>query len=115
MKIRVLTTYLLLLLMTIQSVATQADAHAEHQSGTEHLSFEDHQHPANPDHFSSPELFEDQERDCHHCCHCHGHFSPAILISAHGISLFKNSSPVPDYSENTFPDPLEAFLRPPKA
>lgn len=109
-------TYLLLLLMSLQTSADIADAHSAHQSGTEHLSFEDHHHPDDQDlGLSLSEFSHDQENDCHHCCHCHSNFCPVILISMGSIKLFKTTSPIPDYSNNSVTDPFEAFLRPPKA
>lgn len=115
-------TYFLLTLIVLQSGLAMGDAHQLHQFGSEHVAFdENHQHLDGLE--SEKHLAKDggsdapssQKWDCHHCCHCHGHFSPAILISTDHILLSKHSSPIPTYSENAFPDTYEAFLRPPKA
>lgn len=113
-------TYLALILVVLQSGVSLADAHQLHQSGAEHLSFdESHQHLNDTDpeeqHNHDLDTSSSQQWDCHHCCHCHGHSSPAILISAEHILLVRHSPPVPNYSENTFPETFETFLRPPKA
>ncbi len=113
-------TYFMLLLVVLQSGAAMADAHQLHQSGTEHLVFDESHHhldgsgPADQ-HNHEADAPSSQQSDCHHCCHCHGHFCPAILLSAERILLTRHSSPIPDYSENAFPDTFETFLRPPKA
>lgn len=115
-------TYLLLMLVVLQSGMALCDEHQLHQSGSVHVTFdESHQHLDELE--SAAPLFEalnldplsSEKWDCQHCCHCHGHFSSAILVSAEIILLPKNSSPIPTYSENSFPDTYEAFLRPPKA
>lgn len=115
-------TYFVLTLVVLQSALAMGDMHQLHQSGAEHLVFDQpHQHnEANAlekqhDHDINSESPTSQKWDCHHCCHCHGHFCPAILISTEGIHLAKSTSPVPDYVEGTFPETYETFLRPPKA
>lgn len=115
MTIRVLT-YLLLLLMTLQSSAALADVHDAHQSGVEHLSFEDHDHEVQNDQIHNLlEASEDHGDDCHHCCHCHGQCSPAVIISSQSISLALNTCAKSNYSDNTCPEAYETFLRPPIA
>lgn len=116
MRQRVLT-YAVLILIVLQSGMAMGDAHQLHQSGNEHVAFDQtHQHLDGPE--SDKHHVEDasslQERDCHHCCHCHSHFCPAILVPTESTLLSRGSSPVPDYSENAFPDTFETFLRPPK-
>jgi hypothetical protein len=115
-------TYFLLMLIVLQSGLAMTDAHQLHQSGSEHVAFDiDHQHLDGLDSEKNngkdvdSDASSSQKWDCHHCCHCHGHFSPTILISTEHILFSKHSSPIPTYSENTFPDAYEAFLRPPKA
>jgi len=114
MKLRTLT-YLLLLLMTFQSAASLADIHSVHQSGLEHLTFEDHQHTEAEHHMDSINHSENGEHDCHHCCHCHGYSTPAITFVFESIYAAKSSSPVPHYLDKTVPDTFETFLRPPIA
>jgi|SRR5690554_1071370 len=115
-------TYAVLILIVLQSGMAMGDAHQLHQSGAEHLAFDEtHQHldgfesDRHPIEDAESDPSSSQTWDCHHCCHCHGHFSPAILVPTEPTLLSKSSSPVPDYSENTFPDTFETFLRPPKA
>lgn len=136
MNIRALT-YILLLLMTWQSGASMADSHSAHQSGIEHLSFQDHDHSSDDllildvlqsevlesDVFDSnvtdnelfdSELFDSEEaRDCHHCCHCHGHSGPAIVLKSPGILFQKHSTKDSEYRVAMIPEPLFTFLRPP--
>lgn len=114
MKLRAFT-YLLLLLMTFQSAAGLADIHTAHQSGLEHLTFEDHQHLEDEHHGDSVVQSENGERDCHHCCHCHGHSTPAIVITIDRIFMAKSSSLIPDYVDKATPDTFATFLRPPIA
>ncbi|WP_239923696.1 hypothetical protein [Agaribacterium haliotis] len=92
-----------------------ADIHAAHQSGLEHLTFDDHQHPEGELLTDSIAQHESGEHDCHHCCHCQGHSSPALALAFDRIYLNKIPSPVPDYSDNAITDIIETFLRPPKA
>ena len=113
MNLRTLT-YLLLLLMTFQSAAGLADMHTAHQSGFEHLSFEDHQH-GNDGRYTDSIPPENGVRDCHHCCHCHGYNTPAIIIAFDRFCTTKSTSPVPEYPDKTLPDKFESFLRPPIA
>lgn len=112
-------TYFVLTLIVLQSVGATADAHQQHQSGVEHLTFdESHQHH---DQHNSSDLdtlsVEDssQNLDCHHCCHCHGHFCPAILMSESNDSFYKRSITIESYTNKIFPQIVDSFLRPPIA
>lgn len=114
-----LLTYFVLMLVVLQSALAMGDAHQMHQSGTEHLVFDD-AHPHDDGHVADAQadhskLSTAESWDCHHCCHCHGHLCASVLISTERVHLAKHSSPVPDYSENTFPETYETLLRPPKA
>ena len=97
--IRKWVSYLLILLIALQSVAAIADAHQLHQAGSEHLTFE-HPHDANTQNQPAPEQDEHDFRqqqlesltdnsssqyDCHHCCHCHG--SSQIFIDPSNATL----------------------------
>jgi len=70
------------ILLLLQSVATMADIHASHQSGIQHLTFDDDHHDA-----SSPtddilkKVDSKTKFDCHHCCHCHGIHHYWIVMS----------------------------------
>ncbi|GAA6169630.1 hypothetical protein [Sessilibacter corallicola] len=110
-------TYFILALVVFQSAVGIADAHQSHQSGTEHLTFDDHQH-AHEDVEVDHKLVdgaEGQERDCHHCCHCHGHFTSAVLVKPSGFVLNKSSTSNTDYSENFPSKVINPLLRPPIA
>ncbi|WP_080641856.1 hypothetical protein [Teredinibacter turnerae] len=115
-------TYILLVLVVLQSAVAMGDTHQLHQSGSEHLVFDDdhlpdaeradnhvHEHDLNSDSSNN------QKFDCHHCCHCHGHFSPAIVISPDRVHLAKASPPLPEYRTSTLPENHESLLRPPRA
>ena len=78
--------YVVLILMTTQSVGAMADVHSLHQTGTEHLNFSDGHEHLEPieQHLGDLESAEHSEQswDCHHCCHCHGHSCFAVVMSA---------------------------------
>jgi len=109
MKLRCLT-YMLLLLMTFQSSVSLADMHAPHQTGFDHLTFEDHQHAVNV-----VEQLGVDERDCHHCCHCHGHICIAVIISSEPTQLNKATPILLVYLDKAPLETFESFLRPPIA
>ncbi len=109
-------TYLLLALMAVQSVTAMADVHSAHQTGVEHLSFDahDHENQDGYDHNSKhghAEFFD--EPDCHHCCHCHGHTTTAILAVSLSIHSLDNPYILSAYLADIAPEPLANFLRPP--
>lgn len=86
------SAYLLILLMTFQSLVVTADTHQLHQTGKEHIEVDyNHSHAHNDmrnlnshDAVSvmssaSGDTVVDADSashafnfDCHHCCHCHG-------------------------------------------
>lgn len=89
-SIRQYLVYLIIALMTTQSVGAMADVHKFHQSGTEHLSFNHEHSSADIDVFELHELdtsdaLSSDSFDCHHCCHCHGVAS--VFIGAHWAGL----------------------------
>jgi len=102
------------LLLILQSVGAVADAHASHQSGSEHLTFE-HDHHDQPLNISNPSDKSNIDFDCHHCCHCHG-------IHHHWIATSINL-PQPKLSKQRYLihryflplPPYESLLRPPIA
>jgi ABC-type nickel/cobalt efflux system permease component RcnA len=108
-------TYFILVLMVFQSTAGTVDAHQSHQSGTEHLTFNDHQHTqanVGTDHYDT-ETSKDHEKDCHHCCHCHGHSSPAALIKPLSLALNKSPVFISNYRESFSSEIINPLLRPP--
>lgn len=111
---RVLTC-IILALVVLQSGLAMGDAHQMHQSGAEHKIFDDnHAHPedSEPSDLDAP---SSQDWDCHHCCHCHGHLCPAILVTSLRLVLPKSPTGVLFYTENTPPLTVDTFLRPPIA
>lgn len=109
-------TYFVLMMVVLQSSMATGDARQLQQSADEiHQYFSElvaekhHAEEVGSDDSSSAKW------DCPHCCDCHGYFCCTIVMSAERILLSKSSSPVPDYSENAFPDTFETLLRPPKA
>lgn len=101
--------------MTFQSAAGLADIHTAHQSGLEHISYDDHQHNEDEQHIVLDDKTNQEVPDCHHCCHCHGHSTPSIVLALDRIDSVKSSSPVPAYLDKVFPETFETFLRPPIA
>ncbi len=79
--------------------------------------FDDHHHEleASEINHSHADKSEDHEMDCHHCCHCHGHLSPAILIKSLGFTLNKSPTSLLDYSESFSSEIINPLLRPPIA
>lgn len=115
-------TYVLLILVVFQTSIAMGDTHQSHQSGADHVVFDEtHEHPRELtleiQHEAELDLdsASSQKWDCHHCCHCHGHFCPVILLSTERVLLSTSASLVTAYSENAIPDTFETFLRPPKA
>ncbi len=115
-------TYFLLALIVLQSGMSMGDTHQLHQSSSEHVTFDEaHQHLGvlEVEKHDVKTLTTDTSAsstlDCHHCCHGHAHFCPAILVSTDQLLLTKSSSPVSFYSESAFPNTFETILRPPKA
>lgn len=115
-------TYFLLALIVLQSSVAMGDAHQLHQSGTEHVVF-DNKHA----HFDGLEAqnhdadalqlgtVSHHASDCDHCCHCHGHYCSVALMSLVSVIIPKIATPIPSYSENAFTDSFDSFLRPPRA
>ena len=112
MKLRAFT-YLLLLIMTIPSLISLVDIHTLHQSGAEHLAYDDHQHINAEPHAVSDGLINSENPDCDHCCHCHGHSPLAILSVLDGVYSRNSAIQMPNYFDKAFPDTFETFLRPP--
>ncbi len=72
---KLLSIYLLVVLVALQSFAAFADDHTIHQQGSEHLSFNSNEHQHIKDSASvvlKNIQFDQEQFDCHHCCHCHG-------------------------------------------
>lgn len=118
-----LLTYFVLIMVVVQSVTAMADVHQQHQADMDHLVFDEaHQHEAghpgysiSNNHSLNDEASSEENSDCDHCCHCHGHASSAIVACIERVHFAKNSGPIFIYVESTMPVIFETFLRPPIA
>ena len=109
--------FLLIALITLQSVAVLAGGHlvCEDDKQPSTLNLND---PASSainaevDSDNCQDLAQDAD-DCHNCGHCHGHFSSALLPQFADLTLSNNSSLPPVYLANSPPSVIARFLRPP--
>lgn len=112
-------SYLFAALIALQSFAGIADVHQLHQSGAEHLNFEENHEHAHVDQQTkdvhATPIDASEELDCHHCCHCHGHFTPALLDKVFNVYYKKSSNGVPAYVKSVTPEIINPLLRPPIA
>lgn len=113
-----------MVLILLQSIAVVADAHQFHQTGSEHLEFDQHRHQQLDEHasrlteldlscFLDSSASEDKNSDCHHCCHCHS--ASATSITSQAVSLFdmtRTRDATPYYSALTVAQPSSLY-RPP--
>ena len=117
-------TYFLLTLIAMQSVTVSADMHQNHQSGTKHFNFDvEHNHQQTSRSHDGIYLESKVESinknhmdqlDCHHCCHCHGTVTPALIKF---FSFFVPAMKVLAHSNYRHRNPstsLTTFYRPPK-
>jgi|GEM_PF-473218 len=74
LMVRKWLTTMLVILIALQSVVAIADVHQTHQTGTQHLEYDqDHRsHSASEKQTFEKDSNAVSEYDCHHCCHCHG-------------------------------------------
>lgn len=72
-------SYLLVVLIAMQSVVAIADAHQSHQEDKQHVDF-NHEHDSSTDIKTQYDETGAVQYDCHHCCHCHG--QPIFSVSA---------------------------------
>lgn len=96
--IRHIVTYLIVIMIALQSFVAMADSHQLHQSGTKHIVFE-HQHDLDnvmPDD-SANSMF-----DCHHCCHCHGMSHPFLVSGEDSVIAISLGNEVSDYQASYF-------------
>lgn len=77
-------------LLLLQSFAATVDAHQFHQSGIQHVSFENHLQDDGVNENSMPSTTTNIDSDCQHCCHCH--CIAGILIGAENNVLQLNKS-----------------------
>ena len=99
-------TYLLILLIAVQSVTSVWDSHQFHQSGTEHLTFEHSHEQSNNSSPDKLDVISNQQTDlnnfdCHHCCHCHG-VAQIYLPNVNGNILFSNTRDKKFFYRNTY-------------
>lgn len=121
---RFLIHLLLILTFVVQPASTLADVHQFHQSGAEHLGFENH-NPAG-DHLTSNAVAGNSvdtgksfdggtKLDCHHCCHCHGVACglglpvTQVLECEYGVFIQKS-----EYAAHVYPSVHEKQFRPPR-
>lgn len=105
--LRVLFTSLILL----QSIAVVADSHQSHQSGVDHVTFDDHSHADDADlnHLDSP-----NDLDCHHCCHCHSAVGSVMVSRYTLLSLASSNQAVyVPYVFKFTSEPQASLFRPP--
>lgn len=138
-------TYLLLLLIAVQSLAVVADGHRFHQDGLGHRLFEQHDHAMHvhqghvvegyaafdhnqdtqhkityiPDVDSivdiSFELEANTEPDCHHCCHCHGAKLNYLINEPTLLLVASKQQTVLDFHQSALSALTLPLLRPPIA
>jgi len=114
-----LLIYFLGALIALQSVVFAANTHPLQSTDHEHTSVDhqhDHQHlptalEDNNDHFLSSDNTGDA--DCDHCCHCHGHLTPALIDGADNITMRQHVSLLSPYPNNVTTDVINSLLRPP--
>lgn len=121
---RLLIHLLLILTFVVQPASTLADVHQFHQSGVEHLGFENDKQAG--DHLISSTVdintsavdinkSSGTQPDCHHCCHCHGVACcvglpvTQVLECEYGTFTQKN-----DYAARVYPSVHEKQFRPPR-
>ena len=118
--IRHCVSYLLALLIALQSVIAMADTHRLYQAGTEHLEF-DHSHwPADTRNNSQlakqtanqPSL---SLQDCNHCCHCHGQNSVVLTGTASHLAALLPGNRQANCQANLTSGIAPSLVRPPIA
>lgn len=119
-------TYVLLVLIAVQSVTAGADMYQNHQVGTKHVNtVTEYSHQqanqVNNHQFNNYELKNDVDAEadvccqCHHCFHCHCTMNHALLKT---FSFYISSMKVSALSRylHILPTSLiTTFYRPPKA
>lgn len=93
-RFRTLTSMLILMLLTMQSVALKADVHQFHQTQTQ-INLSEHGLHEQEAH---EHMHVAQMHDCGHCCHCHGgsHFylisHIPFLMASMSVEIFHDSA-----------------------
>lgn len=133
---RLLIHLLLILTFVVQPASTLADVHQFHQSGAEHLGFENHRQtgdhlipnavdtntvdPTTTDTTTTDTTTDTTKSsgtqfDCHHCCHCHGVACgiglpvTQVLECEYGVFIQKS-----EYAARVYPSVHEKQFRPPR-
>ena len=107
--IRHCVSYLLALLIALQSVIAMADTHRLYQAGTEHLEF-DHSHQPADTRNNSLSL-----QDCNHCCHCHGQNSVVLTGTASHLAALLPGNRQANCQANLTSGIAPSLFRPPIA
>src|SRR5690625_5854916 len=92
-------TYVVLILVVLQSGMAMGDAHRLHQSGTEHVVFGENDRDLDGDgaekHLAEEGVSDElsaSKWDCDHCCHGRGHFCSVVLRFACGRLVSRSNS-----------------------
>lgn len=104
-------SYLLILLIAMQSVLAMADAQKIHQSEAGHHEYQDSADNAG----TMGDVPTDQVMDCKHCCH--GHCSQLIVLpgTVSNPSISNGHVPRVSFSNVVADSPPSSLFRPPRA
>ena len=113
-------SYLLIMLIALQSAMAMADVHQLHQDGVQHIEFDhDHGQNDNPEKSSAKNTTSQKPAstafDCHHCCHCHGSHLHWLSIDSSIPNFALSGQTTFDYEPSKVEAPPTSLLRPPKA
>ncbi|NVK36318.1 MAG: hypothetical protein HWE18_00215 [Gammaproteobacteria bacterium] len=106
--------WLMIILIAWQSVGAFADVHSNHQDGVEHLVFE-HEHTQSQPHAIKQPMDDNDQYDCHHCCHCHGAHSNFISTSVHSNAIYGRSPQHSFHPTLAVTKQEQSLYRPPRA
>ena len=104
-------TYFFVALIALQSLLLAADSHRLVQDENQHLVAE-HFHFQHG-HLLTSDIDLEQPTDCQHCCHCHGHATPALVPSTLNIRIIYSYISLSPYTLQLAPSRPELLLRPP--
>lgn len=121
-------TYVLIGLFVLQIESAAFDVHVIHEPTLAHFT----EGLAHLDHFTDSantvskiaqsghsksiiQIDSQNDKNCDHCCLCHGHICPAVVISAPLHSLLKPTFSASSYNCTIAPKPIDSLLRPPIA
>jgi len=118
---RIAMTYMLMLLIALQSMVAVADVHQSHQASAEHLSFQaDRNTEYGTDSALQLSLLDDpvekstnNQFDCQHCCHCHG--AAHFFLGSHSntLAVIPSKQILPEFKLAYLSQPLSPDNPPP--